>query len=142
MKVTHKGPEHPSWQIVWGAAARKLSTPGLEALRKALADDDARLIQGATTDPPPLPCTADWGVDGACLLGLCGWQGDGLKTVGEVGEYFIRLCCDIDEDCGGPAACRCLLNWYDETPREEVRRLLLPEVEKELASRSTALKPA
>ena len=34
-----------------------------------------------------------------------------------------------------PAACRWFLNWYDDTPRDEVRRELLAEVELALAER-------
>jgi hypothetical protein len=36
---------------------------------------------------------------------------------------------------GEPAACRWLLNWFDEAPRDEMRRLLLAEVSRTLAQR-------
>ena len=46
-----------SWRKVWrDGLAPLISTEGLEALRTALCDDDARLLQGATTTPPPLQC--------------------------------------------------------------------------------------
>ncbi len=45
--------------------------------------DDPRLTQGSTTTPP-LMCVQDWPVEAACVLGFCGWQGDGLETVAEV----------------------------------------------------------
>ncbi len=35
-----------------------------------------------------------------------------------------------------PAACRWFLNWYDETPRHEMRRCLLAEVNRVLARRA------
>ena len=38
---------------------------------------------------------------------------------------------------GEPAACRWFLNWFDETPRDEMRRLLLAEVNRNLAERQT-----
>jgi hypothetical protein len=125
-----------SWRKVWReGVAPRLSTPGLEALRQALVSDDARLLRGATTTPPPLQCVQDWPVEAACVLGYCGWQGDGLETVAEVEEFFARLCFETDKALGEPAACRWFLNWFDETPRTEMRALLLPEVKRALAER-------
>jgi hypothetical protein len=127
-----------SWRKVWrGGLAPLLSTTSLEVLRRALLNDDSRLLQGATTMPPPLQCVQDWPVEGACGLGYCGWQGEGLETVGEVEEFFARMCFEIDQAMGEPAACRWLLNWFDETPREEMRRLLVAEVNRTLAERLT-----
>ena len=125
-----------SWRKVWrDGLAPLVSTAGLEALRSALQCDDARLLQGATTTPPPLQCVQDWPVEAACALGFCGWQGEGLESVAEVEEYFARLCFEVDQRLGEPAACRWFLNWFDETPREEMRELLLPEVNRTLAQR-------
>jgi hypothetical protein len=132
-----------SWRKVWREGlAPPISTAGLEALRRGLLTDDARLLQSATTSPPPLACVQDWPVDGACALGYCGWQGDGLETVAEVEEYFARSCFECDQLLGEPAACRWFLNWFDETPREEMRRLLLAEVNRSLAQRLAGDKPA
>jgi hypothetical protein len=128
-----------SWQKVWReGVAPLLPTAGLEALKRALTDDDARLLQGATTTPPPLQCVQDWPVEAACALGFCGWQGENLETVAEVEEFFARTCFEIDQRLGEPAACRWFLNWFDETPREEMRQLLLPEVQRVLAQRCSA----
>ena len=125
-----------SWKQVWReGAAPLLSDRGLEALAQALREDDPRLVQGATTNPPPLACVQDWPVEGACVLGFCGWQGEGLETVAEVEEHFARTCFEIDQRMGEPAACRWLLNWFDDTPREEVRQELLIEVQRALAER-------
>src|SRR5437588_11690558 len=128
-----------SWRKVWREGlVPLLSTQGLEALRQALVTDDARLLQGATTSPPPLACVQDWPVEGACGLGYCGWQGDGLETVAEVEEFFARMCFEIDQRLGEPAACRWFLNWFDETPRDEMRPHLLAEVSRALARRLDA----
>src|SRR5450631_3726575 len=128
-----------SWRKVWREGlAPLLSTAALEALRQALVVDDARLLQGATTTPPPLQCVQDWPVEGACALGYCGWQGDGLETVAEVEEFFARMCFEIDQRLGEPAGCRWFLNWFDETPRDEMRRLLLVEVSRALTERRLA----
>jgi hypothetical protein len=56
-----------------------------------------------------------------------------LETVSEVEEFFARACFETDQRLGEPAACRWFLNWYDETPREEMRRQLLAEVNRSLA---------
>ena len=125
-----------SWRKVWrDGLAPLISTDGLEALRAALCNDDARLLQGATTTPPPLQCVQAWPVEAACALGYCGWQGEGLESVAEVEEYFARLCFEVDQRLGEPAACRWFLNWFDETPRDEMRSLLLAEVSRTLARR-------
>lgn len=118
-----------SWKKIWrDGVVPLISLKGLEALLRALELDDPRLIQGATTIPPPLECVQDWPVEAACGTGYCGWQGEGLKTVAEVEEYFARICYEIDLRIGEPAACRWFLNWFDDTPRDIMRRLLLTEV--------------
>ena len=125
-----------SWRKVWREGlVPLLSTAALEALRLGLVTDDARLLQGATTTPPPLQCVQDWPVEGACALGYCGWQGDNLETVAEVEEFFARMCFEIDQRLGEPAGCRWFLNWFDETPRDEMRPQLLTEVSRALARR-------
>jgi hypothetical protein len=69
------------------------------------------------------------------VVGFCAWKGDGLETVAEVEEFFARVCFEADQVLGEPAACRWFLNWFDETPRDEMRRQLLPEVNRVLAQR-------
>lgn len=126
-----------SWRKVWREGFSPLvSTPGLAALKAALVDDDKRLLQGATTSPPPLACVQDFPMEAACAVTLTGWLGDGLATVGEGEEYFARMCYECDQAVGEPAGCRWFLNWWDETPRPQARRLLLEEVEAELARRA------
>jgi len=128
-----------SWKLVWrNGFVPCLSTIGLEALRDALRADDLRLAQGATTTPPPIMCVGDWPVEAACALGFCGWQGEGLETVGEVEEFFARACYEADIRLGEPAGCRWFLNWFDDTPRTAMRMELLAEVELALAERITS----
>jgi hypothetical protein len=82
-----------SWRRVWrDGFAPLISNMGLQALRRALLQDDGRLLQGATTAPPPLQSTESWPVEGACGLGYCGWQGERLETVAQVEEFFARIC--------------------------------------------------
>lgn len=119
-----------SWRKVWREGfAPLLSDSALVSLRDALTKDDKTLIQGATTTPPPLMCVQDWPVEAACALGLCGWKGENLETVGQVEEYFSKMCFEADQRLGEPAACRWFLNWFDDTPRDEMRRELLGEVQ-------------
>lgn len=125
-----------TWQRVWrDGFAPGLSDAGLEALRDALVDDDPRLLQGCTTLPAALEDAVRWPVEAACVIGYCGWQSEGLETVAAVEEFFARACLDADERLGCPAACRWFLNWFDETPRDQMRELLLPEVVAILATR-------
>lgn len=126
-----------SWRLVWrDGFAPCMKTEGLKVLAEALKSDDPRLIQGATTCPPPLMCVQDWPVEACCALGFCGWQGDALNTVGEVEEHFAKCCFEADQRLGEPAACRWFLNWFDDTPRTEMRRELLAEVELALSGRA------
>jgi hypothetical protein len=125
-----------SWRMVWREGfAPLISTAGLLALKQALLGNDGRLSQGSTTVPAPLMCVQDWPVEAACALGFCGWQGEGLETVGEVEEYFARLCFEADQRLGEPAGCRWFLNWFDDTPRDQMRPALLEEVERVLTER-------
>lgn len=125
-----------SWRMVWRNGLSPLfSTPTLETLRKALIEDDTRLIQGATSIPPPLQCVQDWPVEAACVIGYCGWQGEGLETVAEVEEYFAKMCFEIDQKISEPAACHWFINWFDDNPRDFVRKELLEEVVRSLNER-------
>lgn len=138
------------WRRVWREGfAKVLPTAGLEALRDALRADDPRLMQGSTTTPPPLMCVQDWPVEAACALGYCGavehggfWTDEtGAKnphaaTVGVVEEFFSKACYDADQLLNEPAACRHFLNAFDDWPRPEMIRELLPEVELALAERN------
>jgi hypothetical protein len=124
------------WRHCWRVGfAAQFSDSGLVALRRALAEDDPKLIQNGTTTPPPLQCVFDWPPEGACPVGYAGWRGDGLETVGEVENYFGAVYCQAAirlRDTAAPAA---LLNAIDGWPRSEMLRNLLEEVDRELAIR-------
>lgn len=131
-----------SWRKVWREGfASQLSDSSVEALRLALLQDDPRLLQGATTLPPPLQCVQDWPVEAGCVLGFCGaienggFGKDGA-TVQQAEQFFAEKCFEADRLLGEPAACRHFLNFFDETPRDEMRRLLLSEVNREQARRN------
>ncbi len=123
------------WERVWKAAAPLISTKALAALRRALEDDDPRLIQGATCSPSPLLVNARARCEAGCLLGFTG-MAEGCKTVEKVEAYFCRMCYEIDQKMGEPAGVRWLLNWFDEEPREAVFARLLAAVCEELKGRA------
>jgi hypothetical protein len=126
-----------SWRKVWrDGIAWQLSTDALEVLARALEEDNPQLLQGATTEPPPLQMAEALPVEGACPIGYCGWQVLKLRTVGEIVESFADVCRKADEALGEPAAVRYFLNWWDDNPRHFVRTLLLAELDGELARRS------
>lgn len=129
-----------SWrEVLRNGVMPSLPADGLVALKDALESDDMRLVQGATVVPPPLMCVKDWDVDGCCAIAFVGWQdGTGRKTVEQVEEFFARCCYEADKRLGEAAAVRWFLNWADDTPRDEMRRELLAEVELELYGRDVA----
>lgn len=127
-----------SWRTVFRKGlAPLLSDLNLAALRDGLLKDDPRLLQGATTTPPPLACVQDWPTEAACLIGYAAWQGEfsGDASVAEIEEFFAKACFEMDQNIGEPAACRWLLNWYDDAPRDEMRRELLLEVQRTIIER-------
>lgn len=131
-----------SWKLVWRKGfVPNLTESHLQALKKALETDDTRLIQGATTTPPPLMCVQDWPVEAADALGFMGWQGSDLETVGQVEEFFAKLCFEADQKLEEPAACRWFLNWFDDTPRDEMRKELLHEIKVNLGEACTMYEP-
>lgn len=126
-----------SWRIVWrNGFAKVLPLDGLVSLAEALRVDDQRLSQGSTTTPPPLMCVQDWPCEGADAIGWTKYKGDTQVSVGDVTAHFGAMCIDADAALGEPAACRWFLNWFDDTPRDEMRRELLPEVERAIAIRT------
>ena len=117
--------------------APHLSRAGLLALQSALLADDPRLLQGTVSSPPPLDALRECAVNGACAIGWCGWQGEGLRSVGQIEEYFHRICDAAADGLHDPAACRYFLDWYDAAGRAEMRRELLAEVKLTLQGRVT-----
>jgi hypothetical protein len=127
------------WRQVWREGFMpQLSTEGLEALETALACDDARLLQGTSYYPPLMGPLQGRAVEATCAICYCGWQGERLDTVSAVDQFFQRVCDGTDQQFVEPAACRFFLNWYDDTPREAMRRELLAEVKLALLQRRVA----
>ena len=146
-----------SWREVWRKGiAPLLEEEQLRSLLKGLVEDDPRLLQGATTSPPPLSCVSDWPCEGACGLAYAGATSLGgllpieperrgplrdwtYSTVEEVETFFSRFCFEIDQRIGEPAACRFFLTFWDDTPRDEMRREMIAEIQRELTRREVLL---
>jgi hypothetical protein len=109
---------------------------GLEAVRTALLTGDHALVRSTTTVPAPLGYSKRLPVEAACLVGMCYWRGEDLQTVDETEEAFGAACFEIDQRLKEPAACRWLLNWFDEAPWDEVVDGLLEEIDRELKRRA------
>jgi hypothetical protein len=130
------GEEMPAWKKCWrDGIAPQLDQDALKALRRALLNDDRRLIQGATTSPPPLHCVSDWQVEAADAISFALWQGNGYATVGQLEEQFALVCMKASEALGDPTGCRWFLNWWDETDRKTARQALLVELDLHLFAR-------
>ena len=125
-----------SWRAAWRKGfAPGLPTEGLRVLLTALRLDDVQLLQGATCSPPPMMCVEDWPVEAADAICYVGWHGNGLTKVRQVSEFFAQQCREADERLQEPAGCSYFLNWFDDTPRDVMRRELGFEVEMELTRR-------
>jgi hypothetical protein len=122
-------PAIESWRRVWREGiAPQFTDKDLEILATALEKDDPALIQGATTSPPLVLCCEDRAPEGGCLLAYVAWKSQRLQTIRAVEEWFAFICQQCDQALGEPAGTRWLLNWYDETPRPQMREALLAEV--------------
>lgn len=118
-----------AWQRSWSLGFAPLLTPsGLAALHVALETDDSRLTQGATSEPLPVAIFRDCPVEKACAVGFCLWQGAGFDRVGELHQAFRRVCASADDLLDEPLGTVAFLNWFDQTPRAEMRRLLADEI--------------
>lgn len=115
--------------------APQLTNDQLGCLRLALAHDDPRIIQGATTSPPPLQSVQGWPVEAADAVTFAFWQGIPGVLVWQAENWFAGACFECDQRHHDPARCRYFLNWYDDFPRHQVFAKLQAEIERELIIR-------
>lgn len=129
-----------TWRRVWrDGFLPHIQTEELIKAMEMFAADDPRITQGSTTTPPPLMAVQDWPIEAGCLIGLFGAIRNGgfqVATVGEAEECFAQLCYHADQNLGEVAACRWLLNWFDDTPRPIVIREMLSELNRAIAERT------
>jgi hypothetical protein len=133
--------ELSAWQRVWRVGiVPQLTLAGLRGLRVALEQDRPSLIQGATTQPPPLQAVCDWPVEACCPLCYALLDGNRPEyvSVGPLEDRFAEACFAADKLCGEPAAIRYFLNQVDEWSRPELIANLLPEVNLAISQRQHA----
>lgn len=119
----------PAWKKVFrDGIAPSLSDDSLEYLLGALERDDPELVQGSTTVPPPLMIYHDYDCNGGCAVAYAIWKGEGIRLIGELEEKWAAVLWEADQRLGEPAAVRYFLNFWDDTPREVVRRELSAEI--------------
>jgi hypothetical protein len=129
-----------TWRWAWReGAAPLLADADLTLLQDALQRDDPRLLQGATTNPPPCDYATEVRCEGGCPLAFVGWQNYQMHVVKDVEDFFARLFTEIGQRLGDLTGARWLTNWIDETPRDEMRRLLGEEITRTLAERRVSV---
>jgi hypothetical protein len=132
-----------AWRDSWRqAVAPRLPEAGLVELADALRRDDSRLVQANGRDPD----LCDGGPGGAILradaIGYALWQGHGLTTTAGMNRRVERLVFGTDPEGRCHLSAWPFLEWYDATPRGEMRRELLAEVEREISRRRTQVTQA
>ncbi len=134
-----------NWRYAWRRGVGPiLPTAGLTALKEALEKDSPELRQPDLNNLDGVDITSPslrrCRVTQACAIEYCGWKGAGLRQQGELWDYCADIC-ERAEELAGPLADDAFTWWFCTTPREEMRRLLLPEVVRELARREKANQP-
>lgn len=126
-----------SWRHAFRVGfAPQFSVDQLRDLRAALVRDDPKLIQGKTVIPRLCDEVGDAKPVGACGISYIGWHsGEGLSSILAVEDWFGEVCHKADQLLKEPAACRYFLNFFDDTPRDEMRPLLIAEIDRELEQR-------
>ena len=132
-----------SWRIAFrDGLAPLLTLKGLVCLATALEADDPQVEQGCTTLPVVGDCGGyfdNWPCQGACPLAFALWHGEGLDTVTDVQEAYLRVCQQAGERLGDLEAVGAFVRWCDETERANMRRLLLIEAEGAIVDRRLPL---
>lgn len=123
-----------AWQVCWrGGLADALPTEGLVALRDALVNDDPALIQGQTVAPIPF-LSPNAKTTGCCPISYCGWRAFGLDATADV-YAFYHAAYYRRNGYGYENGSRDFTEFVDGTPRDEMRKRLVVEVNRTLKQR-------
>jgi hypothetical protein len=95
---------------------------GLRLLADACRDFDPRLVQGVTCRPSVYSPNPGTPVESCDLVGFVGLAMYDHVTTGALEEFFAGACFEADNRTGEPAACRWLLNWWDDAEPVGARR--------------------
>jgi hypothetical protein len=123
-----------AWRRAWrDGFSPLLSAAAKECLLIGLDADDPCIVQGKTCEPPEHFANSRERIAMADALSFAGWQaGEHDGTVGGCQAYFDRLSVEAAERLGKVSDAVAFLNWYDSTPRAEMRRELADELRGEL----------
>lgn len=125
------------WQEAWrNGIAPQLPTRGLEALHKALAEDDPALIQGTTVCSGPFRSEV---INGCCPIAYAGWKALGFSTWAEANGFFESIRTGARSRAVMPETFARFLNFWDGTLRDVARPQLLAEVDLVLKERHEEL---
>jgi hypothetical protein len=115
------------WRRVWrDGIVPNVDTQGLETLREFLVSDSPRLVQGVISVPPNVPGSCDMAPVAACAIGVCGMHL--CQTTLAMQRHFSHICDAADSEFEESASTRYFLAWFDDAPREVMRREMLSEV--------------
>lgn len=118
----------------WSRLSRSLSTNGLQALSRALVNDDERLVQG-TCGKDCEPYTGLFHHGDPLSFALA--TGDGIEDWDTLSSAWSQHMVQSDGGWGpGQIKSWALLAMWDEQPREKARMWLLELVEVELQRRA------
>lgn len=132
-----------SWRYVWRVGlAPTFSSAELDALRVGLELDDPALVQGACVVRDGDYECASCRVVGGCAIGYAIWNHGAVSFDDEVLDAFQTVLVKSDFLVGYPLGTAPFLSWFDDTPREEMRRELLLEVKRSLALRAAGVEGA
>lgn len=110
----------------------QLVDTGLLALREALIANDPALLRGSTVTPWAVADLANAPCEGVCPLAFALWRGLGLVTSGSVSAAWSRI---MDECHNAGLLPWIFVGWWDDTPAQEARNILLGLVVEALAAR-------
>ena len=127
-----------TWQEAFlRGVAPQFSARSLTAMLAALERDDRALIQNATVRPSPLSgLSQDVPCNHTCAIGYLAQTEYNLATNSQVLDAFGLALYQADVYLGEVSAVRFFLNWYDDTPRDQMRAALAETIRGELDSRA------
>ena len=118
-----------SWKKSFAHIADVCGVPALQVLRTAVSENYCSLIQGTTVAYEPATNPGDRTVCGACAVGYMYWKADDMDFADDVEEAVAATFSEVAKKAGWDRAPDLFTNWYDETPRDEMRRELLPVID-------------
>lgn len=126
------------WKVAWHCIARYLDVKALEALRNGLESDDPAFCQNAVTEPEYFldededESQYDTPIQKADVVAYALWRGHDMRCAGDIHAIYHTILRMAEEDLPKVDHVRLyhFFGWYKRTSWVNVRKQLLPEVEK------------